>query len=154
MLAFFDRTMDKDVANLFLYGIEGKHYKLSDGKVLLPEETSQLRVTEVNALYALMIADLSNPNVIKAAEKESMWELADRLSADNEKFVVKDPTVGLESKTYDEKSMELYKIISDATYKYILGQISADGFYQEVDRWKRSGGSLIMSEYTEAYFNK
>ncbi|MNU11689.1 Lipoprotein LipO precursor [compost metagenome] len=50
--------------------------------------------------------------------------------------------------------MELYKIVSDATYQYMLGQISAEGFYQEVDRWKRSGGSLMMSEYTKAYFQK
>lgn len=153
-LAFFDRTMDKDVANLMIYGIEGKHYQLSGQKVLLPEETSQLRVSEVNAFYTLMIADLSNPNVLKVAEKETMWELADRLSADNDKFIVKDPTIGLESKTYDEKSVELYKIISDATYKYILGQIDAEEFYKEVDRWKRSGGSMMMSEYTDAYFKK
>lgn len=153
-LAFFDRTMDKELANLMRYGIEGKHYTLNGEKVQLPEATSQLRVTEVNALYPLMIADLSNPNLLKVAEKESMWELAERLSADNDKFIVKDPTIGLESKTYDEKSMELNKIISDATYKYILGQISADGFYQEVDRWKRSGGSQMMAEYTDAYFKR
>ncbi|MGO4545235.1 extracellular solute-binding protein [Paenibacillus sp. 2TAB23] len=154
MLGFFDRTMEKDAANLMRYGIEGKHYQMEGGQVALPEATSQLRVSEVNALYSLMIADLSNPNVLKVAEKESMWELAERLSADNDKFIVKDPTIGLESKTNDEKSMELYKIISDATYKYMLGQISAEGFYQEVERWKRSGGSQIMSEYTAAYFNK
>ncbi|OMF37280.1 ABC transporter substrate-binding protein [Paenibacillus sp. FSL H8-0548] len=153
-LAFFDRTMDKDVANLMRYGIEGKHYTMDGEQVQLPEATSQLRVSEVNALYSLMIADLSNPNLLKVAEKESMWELADRLSADNEKFIVKDPTIGLESRTYDEKSMELYKIVSDATYRYVLGQISAEGFYQEVERWKRSGGSMMMSEYTDAYFIK
>ncbi|MBD2868194.1 extracellular solute-binding protein [Paenibacillus arenilitoris] len=154
MLAFFDRTMDKDVANLMRYGIEGKHYRLSGGQVVLPEETSQLRVTEVNALYSLMIADLGNPNVLQAAKKETLWELAEQLSADNEKFIVKDPTIGLESMTYDEKSMELYKIVSDATYRYMLGQIDEAGFYAEVDRWKRSGGSLMMSEYTEAYLAK
>lgn len=146
--------MDKDVANLMRYGIEGKHYTMDGEQVQLPEATSQLRVSEVNALYSLMIADLSNPNLLKVAEKESMWELADRLSADNEKFIVKDPTIGLESRTYDEKSMELYKIVSDATYRYVLGQISAEGFYQEVERWKRSGGSMMMSEYTDAYFIK
>lgn len=154
MLAFFDRSMDKDVANLMRYGIEGKHYLINDGQVQLPEETSQLRVTEVNAFYSLMIADLSNPNLLKVAEKESMWELAEKLSADNEKFIVKDPTIGLESKTYDEKSVEVYKIISDASYKYMLGQINPEGFYQEVERWKRSGGNQIIQEYTEAYFLK
>lgn len=44
MLGFFDRTMDKDVANIMMYGFEGRHYKLEGGKIILPEETSQLRV--------------------------------------------------------------------------------------------------------------
>ncbi|MDQ0113454.1 extracellular solute-binding protein [Paenibacillus harenae] len=152
ILAFFDRTMDKDVANLMRYGIENKHYTLSGQSVLLPEETSQLRVTEIGALYALMIADLSNPNVLEASEKETMWALAGRLSADNEKFLVKDPTIGLESKTYDEKSVELYKIVSDATYNYILGHLSESGFGEEVNRWRREGGNAIAKEYTDAYF--
>ncbi|MGO4371171.1 extracellular solute-binding protein [Paenibacillus sp. MCAF20] len=154
ILAFFDRSMDKDVANLLRYGILNKHYTLSGQSVVLPEETSQLRATDVGALYTLMIADLSNPNVLDAAEKETMWELAERLSADNEKFLVKDPTIGLESKTYDEKSMELYKIVSDATYNYILGHLSESGFDDEVNRWRREGGNEIAKEYMDAYFMK
>lgn len=68
---FFDRSMDKDVANLMMYGIEGRHYKLENGKVILPEETSQLRVNEVNPLYSLMIADISNKNILEVAQKSS-----------------------------------------------------------------------------------
>lgn len=154
MLAFFDRTMDKDIANFMLYGIENKHYVMKDGKVQLPEETSQLRAAEVNAFYALMIADLSNPNIMKVAGKETLWEMAERYTEDNNKFIVKNPTIGLESKTYDEKSLELYKIISDATYNYILGKLDADGFYDRVEYWKSSGGNQIINEYTEAYFSK
>jgi putative aldouronate transport system substrate-binding protein len=152
MLGFFDRTMDKDVANMLRYGIVDKHYKVQGQSVLLPEETSQLRVTEVNALYMLMIADYSNPNVMDVAVKESMTELAEQLSEDNEKFLVKDPTINLDSRTYDEKSMELYEIISDATYNYILGHMDEAGFGKEIERWKRSGGSEIIKEYSEAYF--
>ncbi|MHA7964112.1 extracellular solute-binding protein [Paenibacillus sp. CAU 1782] len=153
-LAFFDRTMDKDVANLLRFGIEDVHYKQQNGLVSLSEETTQLRVSEVNALYALMIADLSNPNVLKVEQQEYLLELAERLSADNEKFIVNDPALGLDSKTYDEKSPELYKIIRDATYKYILGQLSPEGFDAEVARWKRSGGDDMSREYTEAYFGQ
>lgn len=154
-LAFFDRTMDKDVANLMRYGLQDRHYQLTaDGKVLLPENTSQLRNTEVNALYALMIADLSNPNIMKAAEKETFWEIAEQYTADNEKFIVTDPTIGLESETYDERSVELYKIVSDATYNYILGKLDEDSFRKEIERWKLSGGSQIIKEYTEDYFRQ
>ncbi|MDQ6418742.1 extracellular solute-binding protein [Paenibacillus sp. LHD-117] len=151
ILAFYDRTMDKDVANVLRYGIEDKHYKLKDGKVLLPEETTQLRTTEAGALYVLMIADLSNPNVLDVSEQETLQEEAERYTEDNEKFIVPDPTNGLESKTYDEKGVELYKIISDATYNYMLGKLDADGFYAQVEQWKRQGGAQIVQEYRDAY---
>ncbi|NOV01724.1 extracellular solute-binding protein [Paenibacillus planticolens] len=154
VLQFFDRTMDKDVANLMKYGLEGRHYTTIGDKVQLLEETSQLRVNEVNALYALMIADLNNTQVKQVAESESLSQLADKLSLDNEQYIIKDPTLGLESKTYDERGVELYKIISDATYNYMLGKLDKAAFQQEVERWKRNGGSQIIKEYNEAYSQK
>jgi putative aldouronate transport system substrate-binding protein len=134
-----------------VYGFEGRHYMLDeDGKVILPEETSQLRVYEVNPLYSLMIADISNKNIMEVAQKEQLTALADQLSRDNEQFLVDDPTVRLTSPTYDEKNAELSAIITDATYNYILGNINAEEFGQEVEKWQTSGGSMIIQEYTEA----
>lgn len=149
-LGFFDRTMDKDVANLMMYGLEGRHYKIENGKVILPEETSQLRVNEVNPLYSLMIADISNPNLMDVAQKEHLTQIAEQLSKDNEAFLVDDPTIRLSSPTYDEKSAELSTIISDATYHYILGRIDAEGFRQEIERWKQSGGQAVIREFEDA----
>lgn len=149
-LGFFDRTMDSDVANLMKYGFEGRHYKLENGKVILPEETTQLRVKEVNPLYSLMIADFGNKNIMEVAQKEQLTALADQLSEDNEQFLVDDPTLHLSSPTFDEKNLELSTIIVDATYNYIIGNIDAEGFNQQVEKWKSSGGSLIMEEYAEA----
>lgn len=142
--------MDKDVANLMKYGIEGRHYKLENGKVILPEETSQLRVNEVNPLYSLMIADISNNNILQVVQKEQLTAMAEQLSRDNEQFVVDDPTLTLSSPTYDEKNVELSTIITDATYNYILGNMNTAEFNAEVEKWKSSGGSLIMQEYAEA----
>lgn len=150
VLEFFDRTMDKDVANIMMYGFEGRHYKLEDGKIILPEETSELRVKEVNPLYSLMIADISNKNIMEVAQKEQLTSLADQLSKDNESFLVDDPTVSLSSSTYDEKNVELSTIIVDATYNYILGNITAEGFQKEVEKWRASGGDQIIKEYGEA----
>lgn len=153
ILQFFDRTMDKDVANLMMYGVEGRHYRIDNSKVILPEETSQLRVNEVSPLYSLMIADIGNANIMKVAKKEQLTYLADQLSEDNESFVVNDPTVSLSSPTFDEKNAELSALIADATYNYILGNIDVEGFAQEIDRWRRNGGDQIMEEY-DASLNK
>ncbi|MDU4694690.1 MAG: extracellular solute-binding protein [Paenibacillus sp.] len=149
-LRFFDRTMDRDVANLMMYGFEGRHYRTENGKVILPEETSQLRVNEVNPLYSLMIADIGNPNLMEVAQKEQLTQIAEQLSKDNEAFLVDDPTVRLSSPTYDERSAELSTIIGDATYNYILGRLNAEGFQQEIERWKQNGGQAVIREFEEA----
>lgn len=151
ILAFFDRTMDADIANLLKYGMEGRHYTLENGQVHLPEKTSQLRVKEVNAFYMLMIADINNPNVMQVAEKETLTDIADQLSQDNENFLVKDPVAHLESETYDERNAELSKIITDATYNYILGNLTEQGFQHETKRWRTNDGNTIIKEFSEAY---
>ncbi|MCR8657379.1 extracellular solute-binding protein [Paenibacillus endoradicis] len=153
VLGFFDRTMDADVANLLHYGIEDKHYYIEDDKVILSEELSALRSQEVNALYSLMIADLSNPNVMEVAKQQQLWSYAEQLIEDNNEFLVLDPTVGFESLTYDEHGSELYRIISDATYNYILGAIDENGYKEKIELWRKSGGAQIISEYTADYFN-
>lgn len=151
-LRFFDRSMERDVANLMKYGFEGRHYEVEGNKVRLPKESQEMRNNEVSVIYTLMVADLSNPNIMKVGEQDELTALAERLSEDNEKFVAKDPTVGLKSDTYDEKGGELYKIVSDATYNYMLGHLDEEGFKREVERWKNAGGRDIIREYTLDYF--
>ncbi|SFT05036.1 extracellular solute-binding protein [Paenibacillus sp. BC26] len=152
VLTFFDRSMEADVANLMKFGVEGRHYKLQGKQVQLPSESEQLRIDEVGPMYVLMTADLSNPNLLQVTQEDPLLALAEKLSSDNEKFIVKDPTVNLESATFDERSEELNRIITDATYHYILGQIDQAGFDQEVDRWRRSGGNAMIEEFTKSYF--
>ncbi|MFC4598323.1 extracellular solute-binding protein [Cohnella hongkongensis] len=151
-LRFFDRSMEGDVANLMKYGFEGRHYRVEGDTVHLPQESQELRNSEVSVIYTLMIADLSNPNIMKVGRQDELTALAERLSEDNEKFIVRDPTVGLKSDTFDEKGAELYKTISDATYNYILGHLDEEGFRREVERWKNGGGRDIIREYTQDYF--
>jgi len=151
-LKFFDRSMEKDVANLMKYGLEGRHYSVEDNRVVLPPETQEIRNNEVSVMYTLMVADLSNPNIMKIAEQDELTAMAEKLSEDNEKFIVRDPTAGLRSNTNDEKGGELYEIISDATYNYILGHLDERGFKQEVERWRRNGGNDVIKEYTMDYF--
>lgn len=152
ILRFFDRSMEKDVANLMKFGFEGRHYTVENDRVILPEENQEMRNNEVSVIYTLMIADLSNPNIMKVGKQDNLTATAEKLSEDNEKFIVRDPTVGLKSNTYDEKGGELYKIVSDATYNYILGHLDEDGFGREIERWKKGGGQDIIREYTEDFF--
>lgn len=46
------------------------------------------------------------------------------------------------------------KIIDDATYKFILGDISEDQFQKDVEKWKSNGGNKIIEEYEASFKNQ
>ncbi|MNI98578.1 Lipoprotein LipO precursor [compost metagenome] len=64
------------------------------------------------------------------------------------------PAGNLLSTTQAEKGTELQKLITDATYKFILGTIDEQGFAKEVDKWRKGGGDKIMEELNEQYQKK
>lgn len=152
VLAYFDRSMEADVANLMKYGVEGRHYTLVGDEVHLPERSAQPYASEIDPLYGLMIADLGNPNVKNVVRGDKLLALAEKLSKDNEKFIVRDPTVNLESDVFDAKSAELQQIITDATYNYILGKIDLAGFDKEVAKWRTNGGNEIIAQFERSYY--
>ncbi|MFS0724895.1 extracellular solute-binding protein [Paenibacillus sp. 1P07SE] len=151
ILAFFDRSMDADVSNLMRYGFEGRHHTRQGGKVNLSAETESLRINEVNALHALMIGERTNPNLLPIAQYRPLTELSESLIKDNTRFIVRDATLNLESPKDDEIGLELAGIITDATYNYILGNLDEQGFENEIQRWKQSGGQQIVEEYNTSY---
>lgn len=151
VLRYFDRSMDAAVSNLLRHGIEGRHYTIEDGKAFVPETMSAIRVEEVLPLQNLVIAELSNPNLLKVKEGHPLMEKARQLVQENEKFIVRDPTMALESKTYDEVGLSLQDIIDDATYHYILGKVDANGFETAIAQWYAQGGKRIVEEYKLEY---
>ncbi|MFC5468909.1 extracellular solute-binding protein [Cohnella suwonensis] len=152
VLDFFDRTMDSEVANLMKYGVADRHFTLIGDEVYLQPRSEQPYMSEIDPLYSLMIANLGNPNVKKVVKEDPPIALAEKLTEDNERFIVKDPTVNLENAAYDEMSAELQTIITVATYNYILGTIDRAGFEKEVAKWRQSGGNEIIRQFEEAYF--
>ncbi len=70
---------------------------------------------------------------------------------DNEKIIVSNPAESLYSAAESERGDELKKIIDDATYKYIIGDITESQFDKEVEKWESSGGKQIIQEYEEAF---
>lgn len=153
ILAFYDRTMDPDVSNLLQYGIEGQHYVKEDGMAALLPEAETARQEQVMPLWNLMIASLSNPNLLKqkANESNKLQLEADRLIEDNHTILIHDPAAGLASTAYDTKWAGLQGIITDATYHFILGKMNLDEYKAEVARWEREGGDQIIQEMNDAY---
>ncbi|MDF2926689.1 MAG: extracellular solute-binding protein family 1 [Paenibacillaceae bacterium] len=153
ILAYYDRTMDADVCNLMQYGLEGEHYTLKDGQVVYLPDKEQERNRDILPLWTMMIANLSNPNLLqlKLDEQEPFTLLAERLIKDNSGFLIHDPTRNLSSATYDAKWADLQQMITDATYRYITGVTQMEGFYREIREWENKGGTAIIQELNNAY---
>lgn len=146
LLKFVNDLLDSDTYTLMTYGIEGTHYKINDDGAY--EITNQdLWQQEVQPFAASRPKEagygLKDPNPVKS--------LADDMIAENAKFAVFNPAVPLESPTFTTQGSELQKIITDATYQYILGEISLDDFKKAVKSWNDQGGKTIKEEYKSAY---
>ncbi|ALA43025.1 MULTISPECIES: extracellular solute-binding protein [Paenibacillus] len=146
LLQFVDDLIDKDVYMYMTGGIEGTHYKI--------EKDGAFKITNTDLWQAdVQPFSSSRPSEVtynlKDANPEK--ELANELVRENNEFAVLDPTVPLDSVTANEQGTELEKIITDASFKFIMGELDEAGFKAAVENWKNSGGSRITAEYEEAY---
>ena len=150
ILAFFDKMMTPEVSNMMFWGIEGVHYTVENGQAK-PADDKELIEREVKGF---------KDSVIGESETNGMYEslniLPGRIHAEelllaNVKVGVPDPTAALDSATFTEKGVELQQIITDATYKYMYGQLDKAGFEKEVENWKSRGGAQIIEEYNAVY---
>jgi putative aldouronate transport system substrate-binding protein len=146
LLKFVNDLLDSDTYTLMTYGIEGTHYKLNDDGAyeIINQDLWQQEVQPFASSRPKEAGyGLKDPNPIKS--------LADDMIAENAKFAVFNPAVPLESPTFTTQGSELQKIITDATYQYILGEISLDDFKKAVKSWNDQGGKTIKEEYKAAY---
>ncbi|MCC2686247.1 MAG: transporter substrate-binding protein [Paenibacillaceae bacterium] len=146
ILGVFDKLSDPQMATLFKWGIEGKTYKLENGKPVYTD--SQLYNSLVSPYGKIMADDDHNAisgDLAPAQQKE------EKLNADNAKKAVADPTEPLISITYSEKGGQLDKIIEDAKTKYVMGMIDDAGWQKAMTQWRQGGGDKIAEEYAAEY---
>ncbi|MEW9702515.1 extracellular solute-binding protein [Paenibacillus sp. SI8] len=148
ILAFFDKMMTPEVANLVTWGIKDANYTVVDGKAKKTDEEKWTR--EVKAFADASIGDEDTTGRYLGVPLIPASGKADELKIANLKNAVQDPTAALDSKTNLEKGVQLQAIITDATYKYIYGTIDKAGFDKAVEDWKSRGGSKIIEEYSTA----
>lgn len=146
LLKFVNDLIDEKAFMLMTGGIEGTHYEYDENGAfkILNTELWQADVQPFSSSRPSEIA-----YTLKDANPEK--QLANELIRENDKFAVLDPTVPLDSATNNEQGTELQKIITDATFKYIMGQSDEGAFKKAVQTWKDSGGTKITEEYEAAY---
>ncbi|MDQ1912664.1 extracellular solute-binding protein [Paenibacillus sp. GD4] len=151
ILAFYDKLMSPELANLLVYGVENTHYKLVEGSKVSRVEDNKLIDKEVKPYNSLRIGGPSTIKLLEQFYSNPIQKKAEGLVKDNEKFLIHDPTAPLFSATYTERAAKLQEIIKDATYRFMLGSLDEQGFKKEVERWRKEGGDKITEEYNAAY---
>ncbi|OUM95470.1 MAG: ABC transporter substrate-binding protein [Thermobacillus sp. ZCTH02-B1] len=151
ILAFYDQLMSPELANLIYWGIEGEHYTLEDGLVV-PSEDVALTDREVKPYQALQIGGVSTiEGFLQAKHSPPSKAKAEELILDNNNYLIHDPTAALDSETYTLDGVRLGEMITDATYKFILGDIDEDGFQAVIDNWLKQGGQKMIDEFNASY---
>ncbi|GAF65165.1 ABC transporter substrate-binding protein [Bacillus sp. TS-2] len=151
VLSFFDYLMTPEGANLIIWGEEGEHYEVIDGKASITEEYENLHDIEVKPYSSFEIGEAATNDRYEGFYSYEPRAKAEELYIDNDQYLIEDPTFTLTSDTYLRDGGRLDGIIEDATYNFIIGQIDESGFDSEVERWKNEGGDKVIAEYNEAY---
>lgn len=146
LLQFVNDLIDEEAYLLMTGGIEGTHYEYDEDGAFKIIDT-ELWQADVQPFSS------SRPSEVTYSLKDANPEkqLANELIRENDEFAVLDPTVPLDSATNNEQGTELQKIITDATFKFIMGQATEADFKKAVQTWKDSGGTKITEEYEAAY---
>ncbi|WP_084821995.1 extracellular solute-binding protein [Bacillus sp. SA1-12] len=149
LLGFFEKLQEEPMHTLFEWGIEGMHYELVDGKPV-PIEGSDLH-NEVILPYQLPLGIVpAEVNALKG-ELTPLETKELEIPKENEPFAIHNPAVNLISDTQSEKGSQLNTIIEDANTKYIMGEIDADEWKEQIKNWRSSGGDQIAEEYAKEY---
>lgn len=150
ILAFMNGLMEPEIANLLYWGIEGEHYTIVDGKAVPVSDQGKID-REVKPYNTIEVGDPDTNGRLEGQYGYEPAEKAQQLYKDNDSYVVQDPTLRLDSKTYNQHKDRLDQIIKDATYNYMLGESDEAAFDKAVERWKSEGGNEVIKEYNASY---
>lgn len=148
ILGFFDKLLEPEMSNLLLYGIEGRHYEVVDGKAkpISPDDFKKEINGLMNALPVNQAAGNEMPKLMDPLLEKGM-----QVTKENGNHLVQDPTINLISDTYLSRGKELDDIILTAKIKFIMGVIDENGWNAAVEQWKKAGGDKVMNEFNEEY---
>ncbi|WP_413379335.1 extracellular solute-binding protein [Alkalihalobacillus sp. 1P02AB] len=149
ILSFYDQLLTPEISNLLLWGIEGEHYEVIDGMANIINST--LHDQEVRPYLALEIGESETHKGYERYFSYDVQVKAIDLIQQNEKHLIHNPTISLDSNTFVIKGSQLKQMIEDATIQFILGQIDEEGFQKAVENWYKSGGNQIIEEFTQSY---
>jgi putative aldouronate transport system substrate-binding protein len=147
LLAFVDKLADKDMQNLLIWGIEGKHYKMENGAPVRIDD--KLFDDEIGT--NLFQVRIDGGSLAMKGKLPPIEEKLEALRKKNEQIAVPNMIEPFVSTTQTEKGGQLEKIISDAQVKFVMGNIDETGWTKAIEDWRKNGGDKIIEEYNAEY---
>lgn len=146
VLAFIDALHEPEAFDLMTSGIEGQHYELDDDGVLTITEqgTWEREVQPYNSSRPSRVIE-SHP-VSNELENE-----ANDLMAENDEYVVLNPTVPLTSTTYNQQWGLIEQEVGDAFLQYMTGRIEMDDYLAVIEVQRERGLNEVLEEFTTAH---
>ena len=138
-------------------GIEGRNYKLEDGKaVLINQDDPQVKTLQNDVDKAFIqlgsrysVGGSLFPTKFPTEAEQKLFDLRDTLMQEDLKTAVHNPALPVLAPTQIEKGQTLDLIIPDARIKYLSGQITEQQLRAEVKRWYDSGGTQVAQEVND-----
>ncbi|WP_238343572.1 extracellular solute-binding protein [Gracilibacillus saliphilus] len=149
VLDFLDKMNDEEMQIMAENGIEGKHYDLVDGEYQSNIKDDAGLKQEVDGFNQMLMYIPEAKS--HSAETTALHQLENDLKIENEDIVVANPAESYISEVYSKKGQQLDDIINDARIKYIVGQIDEAGLEEEIERWKRNGGTDYIEEINQLH---
>lgn len=155
ILAFLDKLGDPEMVDLFNWGIQGETYSLTqDGKVSQSKDQLSIYADKYNLLR--QITPFYSSTHLEAADLTPLAQHIKELIGTNSEYAVFDPTLPFISETETEMGGtlgELPTFIQDSAIKYVIGDLTLEGWEDAVQTWKNMGGEEVAKEFTEQYHN-
>jgi putative aldouronate transport system substrate-binding protein len=154
VLTALDKMQGKEGSALLSNGIEGRNYKLEDGKaVLINQDDPAVKIVQNDVDKAfIQLGTRASVGVGQYPFKypdeptQKLFDLRDTLMNEDLKTAVFNPALPVIAPTQVSKGQTLNLIIPDARIKYLSGAITEEQLRAEVKRWYSSGGTEVAQE--------
>lgn len=149
LLGVFNVIQSKEGQILINNGVPGIHFDLIDGKYAKSKDPDVF-IREVSPIGQLGTGGMKA--YIIADDDISIRLNMARRTFSNDSMVF-DVTATLSSISFSSNYTTLLRIISDAQFKFIMGEIDEAGWYKAIDEWRKAGGDAAIEEFTTAYYD-
>lgn len=146
LLGVFNIIQSQQGQILVNNGVPGVHFDLIEDKYAKTKEPAVFN-KEVSPIGQL---GTSGGKAYIIADDDITIRLDIARNTYDSRNMISDITAPLASASFSSNHSNLAKIINDAQFQFIMGDLDEDGWKAAIEAWKKAGGETAMMEFTDA----